>query len=146
MEVTNFFTQRLLEEWASCENGRYPVLVVIPSTPDKLTPANMLEFAELIDAEVLDFEERYSGQLSSFIGRAAIVDEILVSACTLPVVVTNIEYFYDKWKEHERIDFVRHLLRRDGHRGIVLLLYADEDFSSIIKVIPPNNRGIIWNP
>lgn len=146
MEVTNFWTQRLLEQWGSCENGRYPVLVVIPSMPDKLTPAKMFEFAELINAQVLDFEERYAGQLSSFIGRAAVVDEILESACTQPVVVTNIEYFYDKWKKHERIDFVRHLLRRDGHRGIVLLLYADEDFSAIIKVIPQNNRGNIWNP
>jgi len=146
MEVSNYWTQRLLEKWGNCENTRYPVLVVIPSVPGKLTAVTMSEFGELLNADVLDFENRHKDRLSNFIGRADIMDEILKPANLKPVVVTNIEYFYDKWKKSERLDFIRHLLRRDGHHGIILLLYADEDFSPIIRETPQTDRGVIWNP
>lgn len=146
MEVISLWVQRLLEEWGKQVDTRYPVLVVVPSGPAKVTAEVVAEFAEFIKARTLDFAERYQGRLNSFIGRADIAGEIVGFAVEGPAVVTNVEHFYDKWTTSERIDFIRHLLRRDGHRGIVLLLFCNENLSSIVKEVGQNERGAIWNP
>jgi hypothetical protein len=146
MEIISHWVQKLLEEWDKRTDSRYPVLVVIPSGPGKIIPEVMVEFASLIRANVLDFEERYAGRLSRFIGRADVLEEIIELAADTPVVVTNVEHFYDKWTITERIDFIRHILRRDGHRGIVLLLYCNENLSPIVNEVGQNERGAIWNP
>lgn len=146
MEVIGFWLQRLIEEWGKQVDTRYPVLVVIPSGPAKVTAEVVTEFADFIKARILDFEERYEGRLSSFIGRADIAWEIMDFAAESPAVVTNVEHFYDKWTISERIDFIRHILRRDGHQGIVLLLFCNENLSTIVKEVGQNERGAIWNP
>lgn len=146
MEVTSHWAQRLLEEWGKQMGSRYPVVVVVPSGPGKITLEALTEFTTLISADILDFEERYGGRLSAFIGRADIAEEIVGFAEGKPAVVINVEHFYDKWDVQERLSFIRHILRRDGHAGIVLLLHCQESLSPIVKDVAPNERGAIWNP
>ena len=144
--MTGYWAQKLLGEWGKRTESRYPVLIVVPSGPGKITAEVIDEFAKLMQVNVLDFEERYAGRLSGFIGRAKITEEILDLAKSIPVIVTNVEHFYDKWTITERIDFIRHILRRDGHRGIVMVLYCDENLTAIVNEVRPNERGAIWNP
>src|SRR5208283_1977521 len=131
--MTSYWVQKLSEGWERIVTTRYPVLVVVPSGPDKITTEVLTVFANYIKANMLNFEEKYSGRLSSFIGRADIAEEIVKTAALAPVIVTNVEHFYNKWSSSERIDFIRHVLRRDGHYGIMLLLYCDENLSLIVK-------------
>jgi hypothetical protein len=138
--------ERLMVEWEKCAQTRYPVLVVVPSTPDKISPFVINEFAKFAQSGIFDFEERYKGELGRFVSRADVRAEILDRARYQTVVVLNVEHFYDKWTNKERLEFLRDTLRQDGHRGIILLLYCDEDFSVIGKEISQNNRGIIYNP
>ena len=146
MEVNSYWVQKLSEEWAKRIESRYPVLVVIPAGPGKITMEVISEFAALIKAKVLDYEERYTGRLASFIGRSDIAEEIIGLAADGPLIVANIEHFYDKWTINERIDFIRHILRRDGHRGVILVIYCNENLSPIVKEVGSNDRGTIWNP
>ncbi len=138
--------ESLLEKWHICRSLRYPVLVVAPIHPSFVSENNLLEIPDFIDAHLLDFEERYKGKLSRFIPWYSIRDEILKEASDKTVIVIHIEYFYDKWNSEERTIFLRNLLRQDGHKGIILGIYCQENLHPIVENISTINRGMIWNP
>lgn len=141
----SFIAQCLLTEWNACRGTRYPVLIVIPGEHRGFSPVVLEEFGKIIGGELYDCGMRYQDQLSQFKTRTDIRFDILSEARKQPVIVLNIEYFYDKWTGAERLAFLKDLSRLDGHHGIVMVIYCEEDLYSI-KDIPANSRGVIWNP
>ena len=138
--------QRLLEKWQTCKSLRYPVLVVAPIHPTFISENNLLEIPDFIGAELLDFEDRYRGQLNRFIPWYVIRDEILKEAIEKTVIVIHTEFFYDKWTGEERTTFLRNLLRQDGHKGVILGIYCQDNLHPIVDNISSKDRGMIWNP
>ena len=141
-------TQRLIEKWKEFElpgRGRYPVLIIIPNSRSLFDNSVIDEFGNIAGAEIFDFEKLYTDELNSFFTRNRIRTEIVRKARNHFSIVLNVEYFYDKWTSAERISFLKDMIRQDGHKGIILILYCEEDMSSVIA-IPENDRGVIWNP
>lgn len=138
-------TQKLMEKWRSCPE-RYPVLIIAPSNPKSYNENDMMEFVELMDARMIDMENRYAGKLSDFIVWRQIQTEIVESAEQKTTVVVNAEHFYDKWQATERVSFLKSLLRRDGHKGILLLIFCNENLAGIASEISKSERGVIWTP
>ena len=84
-------------------------------------------------------------QLDHFFTWQAVRDKIYTSANVQPVVVTELEPFYAKWPENERLTFLKNLLRSSPTHGIVIIINCLEDLSEL-KEIEKNSRGLIWAP
>lgn len=138
--------EKLLGKWQQCREKRYPVLFIITAPLDTLFPRTLVEeFVDIIKAELLDFKELYQGQLDHFFTWQAVRDKIYTSANVQPVVVTELEPFYAKWPENERLTFLKNLLRSSPTHGIVIIINCLEDLSEL-KEIEKNSRGLIWAP
>ncbi|QTA79044.1 Uncharacterized protein dnl_12930 [Desulfonema limicola] len=147
MEISDS-TRRFLEKWKEFTKpgrSRYPVLIVIPNNRNMYNISVMDEICSITDFELFDFQKVYQKRLHLFIPRNSIRTEIVTNAAKQPVIFINIEFFYNKWTEEERIAFLKDIIRQDGHKGIVLIMYCEEEFLSVIE-IPENSRGVIWNP
>ena len=140
----SFNTQVLLSKWKVCEKNRYPVLVVIPNERQKYIIDDIDKINKYVSGQILNFEDTYKGQLDKFQTRYFIRSKIIEKARESAVIVFNIEHHYDKWRIDERISFIRDLIRQDGHKGIILFIYCEEDLSTL-KKITERNRGVIWN-
>lgn len=138
-------TQKLIEKWRKCPD-RYPVLIIVPSNAQAIDNVTIKAFANVLNARILDFEIEYEGKLSEFVIWQRIQSQIFESALIQPTIVVNAELFYDKWTKEERLSFLRSLLRKDGHRGIVLVIYCNEYLSKITEEISESDRGVIWSP
>ena len=137
---------KLLEQWKHCQERRYPVLVIITTPKDSLfTVAKVDEFAEIIKAAKLDFQERYKDKIDHFFTWQAVREEIYQAAGSLPIIVTELEPFYAKWPKDERIAFLKNLLRSEPAHPIVVIINCQEDLSDLYAT-EENNRGIIWAP
>lgn len=139
-------TQSLLERWKACENGRYPVMAVLPKSYNRLSQKAISQFAELRGASILDGKEAYAGKLNQFKPWGQLQAEIMDWARQRLTAAYNLEAFFNKWKPEERLRFLRALLRQDGHQGLVLLLYCRETDLRTIREIPENSRGVLWTP
>ena len=147
MEISDS-ARRLLEKWKEFTKpgcSRYPVLIVIPNNRNMYDISVINEICSITDFQLFDFQKVNQTRLHHFIPRNSIRSEIVTEAAKHPTVFINIEFFYDKWTAEERIAFLRDIIRQDGHKGIVLIIYCEEELLPVIE-IPENSRGLLWNP
>lgn len=138
--------EKLLEKWNECRERRYPVLVIVKAPLDTLFPDTLIkEFADITQAKVLNFQERYKGRLDQFFTWQCIRDELYATANIQPVIATELEPIYAKWPVDERLAFLRNLLRSSPVYSIVLTINCQEDLSEL-QAIEENSRGLIWAP
>jgi hypothetical protein len=134
-----------LEKWQQCKDKRYPVMLIVPSHNGVFSDSFFHEVRKLIGAEQLDFIDTYKGLLDTFFTWNKIQKEILEEATKYPLVITNLEPFYSKWPVHERLAFLRYMLRSETSNNIALVLHCREDLSAL-RSINEKNRGFIWIP
>lgn len=138
--------EQLLEKWQHCRDKRYPVLLIITAPLDTFFPIEHIEeLADILQAKVLNFKQRYQKKLNEFLTWQSVRDEIYKAANNDIVIVSELEPFYAKWPEDERFVFFKNLLRSEPAKGIILIINCQEDLSSI-KEIEENSRGLIWAP
>ena len=136
----------LLEKWQQCRESRYPVLVIIKAPLDTLLTNNVIEdFADIIQAKLLNFQNMYQGKLDQFFTWQTIREELYTAANNEPVVVTELEPIYAKWPVEERLAFLRNLLKSSPEQSLVLIINCQEDLSEL-RAVEENSRGIIWVP
>ncbi len=136
----------LLEKWQRCREHRYPVLIIIKAPLDTLFPGTVVEeFAEIIEAKVLDFQDIYQGRLDQFLTWQAVRNDLYIAADSQPVIATELEPIYVKWSVDERLAFLRNLLRSEPKNGIIITINCQEDLSELLA-IEENSRGLIWAP
>ncbi|WP_457570840.1 hypothetical protein [Desulfovulcanus sp.] len=138
------FQEELLAKWHRCHDRRYPVLIVVKaSLDDQNTMQQTEEFARVINAEILNFQKRHQGELDRFFTWQSIRDELYKAASNRHVIAIEIEPFYAKWPEKERLAFLRNLLRSSPKHSITLIISCQENLSEL-QNIDKNSRGIIW--
>lgn len=136
--------EQLLEKWQQCREKRYSVLFIITAPMDTFFPLQRIEeFADILQAKVFNFKQRYQNQLDDFLTWQTVRDEIYQAANNDTIIVAELEPFYAKWPEKERLAFFKNLLRSEPAKGIILIINCQEDLSSI-KEIKENSRGLIW--
>ena len=138
--------EKLLEKWKQCSESRYPVLLIITAPLDTLFPNTLVEeFADIVKAKLIDFKELYQGKLDKFFTWGTVRDQIYTEANVQPVIITELEPFYAKWPEDERLAFLKNLLRSEPAYGIIIIINCQENLREL-KEIKENSRGIIWAP
>ncbi|EFK09421.1 conserved hypothetical protein [delta proteobacterium NaphS2] len=138
--------EQFLEKWQQCRKKRYPVLVIITAPLDNhFTLEHIEEIAQILQAKVFNFKQTYQNRLNEFITWQTVRDEIYHGANSGIVIVTELEPFYAKWPENERVAFLKNLLRSEPSKGIILIINCQEDLSTI-REIEENSRGLIWAP
>lgn len=143
-KIMNLF-DTFLEKWHQCKEARYKVMLLSPSRPALFSDSLLAKLVTVIEAEKLDFSDRYISQIASFFTRRKIQQEIETEAAATPLLITGLEPFYSKWPINERFAFLRYALRMETAQGVVLLLYCQEELTEI-KAVAENNRGMIWTP
>lgn len=137
---------QLLEKWHQCREKRYPVLLIITAPMDIFFSSERIEaIAGMLQAKVFNYKQRYRNRLDEFFTWQTIRDEIYQAANADILIVYELEPFYAKWPEDERLAFFKNLLRSEPAKGIILIINCKEDLSAI-KEIKENNRGLIWAP
>ncbi len=138
--------EKLLGKWHKCREKRYSVLVVIRAPADKLFSDTFIDqFAVIVHADILNFQEKYRGRLDYFYTWQNIRTQIYTTAKNKPVIVTNLEPIYAKWPISERLTFIKSMLKSEPQHTICMVLNCQEDLSEL-KAIEENSRGIIWVP
>jgi hypothetical protein len=136
----------LLEKYHRYREHRYKVLVIIKAPKDSLFPASLVgEFAEIIGAQVFNFEESYKGRLNEFFIWQDIRNQLYEMANTQATIAVDIEPIYAKWPDNERLAFLKNILLSEPHHPLVLMLNCKEDLSGL-QEIDGNNRGHLWAP
>ena len=138
--------ETFLEQWQQCCIGRYKSLLILPESlnalPDDMAPERL---AETVQAELLDFKERYSGRLDQFFTWQTIRNEIYDAANARPILVRELELLYAKWEPTERLAFLKSLLQSEPVHPVLIVIICQEDLSPL-RAIPQNSRGVIWIP
>ena len=138
--------EQFLEKWQKCRDKRYSVLLIVtPPMDTSFLPERIQEFAGILKADVFNFKQQYKNRLNEFLTWQSVREEIYEAANKEIVIVTELEPFYAKWPENERLAFFRSLLRSEPEKGIILVINCQENLGSV-KEIEENSRGVIWVP